>query len=126
MTKPLCACLLLLCAAPSLPAAATLQGARQRWLKGNYEEAQSAYEGLVRTPKSRVPAAIGLSLALQSQGEYDKALSAVEAALKALPKKNADLLARRAELLYLRGRWAEAEKSATNAVALQANNFAAR
>jgi tetratricopeptide (TPR) repeat protein len=125
MSKPLSACLLVLCAAAALPAAPTLPEARQRLLKGNYEEAQSAYEELLKDAKSRGPAAVGLSRALERQGEYDKALAAVTTALKALPE-NADLLARKAELLYTRGRWEDAEKAADAAVKVQDKNFTAR
>jgi tetratricopeptide (TPR) repeat protein len=109
----------------SVQAAPTLADARQRWLKGNYDEAQTLYEDLVKSPKTRSPATIGLSRALESQGEYDKALAVVESALKALPK-DANLLARKAEVLYLRGRWDEAEKAADAAVKLQAEHFQAR
>jgi Flp pilus assembly protein TadD len=125
MTKYLGACLLLLSGAAALPAAPTLKEARLRWLKGNYEEAQSAYEDLAKNAKTRGPATAGFSRALQSQGEYDKALTVVETALKALPR-DADLLARKAEVLYLRGRWPEAEKAANAALAVQAKHFGAR
>src|SRR5205807_4845498 len=54
----------------------------------------------------------------------DKALSTIESALK--DSKDADLLARRAEVLYQRGRWEEAEKSARAAMALADENFLAR
>jgi tetratricopeptide (TPR) repeat protein len=125
MTKLLGACLLVLSTAASLSAATTLKEARLRWLKGNYEEAQSAYEDLAKKARTRSPATIGLSRTLQSQGEYDKALAVVEKALKALPK-DADLLARKAEVLYLRGRWAEAEKAANAAIARNSRHFGAR
>src|SRR5262249_49221952 len=69
-------------------------------------------------------AVIGVSLCLQSQGEYDKALAAVEAAVKDLPR-DAALLARKADLLYLRGRWDEAEQAADAAVALNKEQFLA-
>ena len=117
MKPRLCACLFILSLATSLPAA-SLEEARLRWLKGNYEEAQSAYEELLKEAKHRSPASIGLSKALQSQGEYDKALTIVETALKDLPK-DADLLARKAELLHLRGRWDEASKAVDAALAVK-------
>jgi tetratricopeptide (TPR) repeat protein len=117
MKPRLCACLFILFIAASLPAA-TLEEARLRWLKGNYEEAQAAYEELVKDAKHRSPASIGLSKTLQSQGEYDKALTVVETALKDLPK-DADLLARKAELLHLRGRWGEAGKAVEAALAVK-------
>jgi tetratricopeptide (TPR) repeat protein len=116
--RPLfCASLFALSIVSSLPAA-SLEEARLRWLKGNYEEAQSAYEELLKDAKLRSPASIGLSKTLQSQGEYDKALAAVETALKDLPK-DADLLARQAELLHLRGRWDEAGKAVESALAVK-------
>ena len=85
----------------------TLQEARQRWLHGNYEEARALYEALARDPGQKAAAAIGLSRAWQSQGEYDKALAAIDSALQER-SRNAALHARRAELLHLRGRWEDA------------------
>ena len=52
---------------------------------------------------------------MAESGEYDKALDVVEAALKDAPR-GSRLLARQAELLYLRGRWDDAEKAADAAV----------
>src|SRR6266481_2695004 len=78
-----------------------LKEARERWLRGNYAEAKSLYEKLAKEPAARVPATIGLSKSLQSQGEYNKALEVVDEALKAGPQ--VDFLARRAEIMYLRG-----------------------
>lgn len=105
----LCAGFLALSAA-TLAHAATLAEARTRWLKGNYDEAVSAYEALLKEPKHLAAAAVGLSRALESQGHYDKALASLEAALKKLPD-DADLLARHAEMLHFRGRWADAERA---------------
>ncbi|HVS34675.1 MAG TPA: tetratricopeptide repeat protein, partial [Gemmataceae bacterium] len=93
----------------------TLQEARLRWLKGNYEESLSLYQDLAKDPKTKTEAVVGESRALESMGEYDKALDAVEAALKD-DAKAAPLLARRAELLCFRGRFDEAEKSAEAAM----------
>ena len=95
--------------------APTLQDARLRWLKGNYEESLSLYEDLAKDAKLKTEATVGQSRALESVGEYDKALDVVEAALKDVPKE-APLLARQAELLYLRGRWDDAEKAANAAI----------
>jgi tetratricopeptide (TPR) repeat protein len=102
-----------------------LKEARTRWLKGNYAEAQSAYESLIKKEKPQSAAFIGLSRAFQSQGEYDKALATIEGAVKERPKDTA-LLARHAELLYLRGRWEEAEKAADQAIAIKDQEFLAR
>src|SRR5436309_10634276 len=77
----------------------TLKEARQRWLRGNYEEAHAHYEALLKEPKNKSAAAVGLSQVRQSLGEYEKALSVVDTALKD-DGKNADLHARRAELLH--------------------------
>src|SRR4051794_38173142 len=112
----LCLFLLLLTSANSARSAdSSLKEARQRWLHGNYEEARSLYEDLAKNAATRDEAAVGLSHTWQSQGEYDKALAVVDDALKASPK-NADLHARRAELLYQRGRWDDADKAAALAL----------
>jgi cellulose synthase operon protein C len=103
----------------------TLKEARQRWLKGNYEEARERYETLAKDAKQQVAATVGISRVLQSLGEYDKALETLDAVLKDKPKE-ADLLARRAELLYLRGRWDDAEKAAEAALAENKDHFLAR
>jgi tetratricopeptide (TPR) repeat protein len=124
MNAPLRACLLLLVLAPFAGAAPTVQEARQRWLKGNYEEAQSLFEELLKDAKNRSVATVGLSRTLESQGEYDKALGVVETALKDAPK-DANLLARRAEILYTRGRWKEAREAADSALAANPKQFAA-
>src|SRR5260370_33466556 len=117
--KQACAGLLILgISFPLVAVGPTLQEARQRWLHGNYEEARELYETLAKDAKLRAPATIGLSKTLQCQGEYDKALTVIEAALKDSPK-NPDFQARRAEVLYLRGRWEDAEKPAN--LALEAN-----
>jgi cellulose synthase operon protein C len=118
MKSHLCACLVLLILSSLVSGAPTLADARKRWLKGNYEEAQEMYEQLVKDAKTRNAAAVGLSRSFQSQGEYDKALDAVETALK-----DADLLARKAEVLYLRGRWKDAITAADAAVAANPKQF---
>jgi tetratricopeptide (TPR) repeat protein len=115
----------MLVAAAAAAEPSPLQEAQQRWLRGNYEEAREQYEALVKNDKLRPDAAIGLSRAMQSIGEYDKALSVLEDTLKQSSKHPA-LLARHAEILYIRGRWEEAEKAADAAVALDANNFLGR
>lgn len=122
--RPLAGAALLVCLAAPLHAA-SLQDARTRWLKGNYEEAQEQYEELLKDKKHLAAASVGLSRALQSQGEYDKALAVVEKALAGAPK-DADLLARQAELLHLRGKWDEALKSADAAVEANSKHLLAR
>jgi tetratricopeptide (TPR) repeat protein len=124
MTRPLSALLLLFCASAA-PAENALPEARGLWLKGNYDEARDQYESLRKDPRLRAAATVGLSRALQSAGEYDKAVAVVEEALKDSPG-DPGLLARHAEILLLRGRWDEAEKAADAAVAADRNQFLAR
>src|SRR5438874_1407657 len=121
-----CACLLVLAACGFAAGAdPTPAAARQRWLRGNTAEARALYETLAKEPKHAVLAAIGLSRAWESDGEYDKSAAVVDDALKTSPD-NADLLARGAELLYLRGKLDDALKTADTAIAKQADHFLAR
>src|SRR5262249_30919871 len=123
MRNPLCAPLFLL-ALPALVLAEgpTLKDARQRWLRGNYAEAQALYEEVAKDAKQKAVATVGLSRALESKGEYDKALEALDASLKDDPA-DVELLARRAELLHLRGRWENAEKAANEALKANKDHF---
>jgi tetratricopeptide (TPR) repeat protein len=125
MKKHLFACLFVLICMPLAAAAPTLKETRERWLRGNYGEARELYETLAKDAKLRSAATVGLSRALESEGEYDKALEVVAAALKD-DAKDAPLLARQAELLYQRGRWDEAEKSANAALDINKEQFLAR
>lgn len=122
--KHLSALIACLTVVSALHAQPTLKEARELWLEGYYAEAREAYEVLVKDAKILPAAALGLSRALESQGEYDKAEKAIDAALKTLPK-DADLLARQAHLHHLRGRWDEAEKSAQGALDADKENFLA-
>ncbi len=105
-------------------AAPTLKDARTRWLHGNYEEALETYEQLAREAKTRAAASLGVSRVHEALGNHDKALAAVDASLKDEPK-NGDLLARRAELLYQRGRWDDADKAVEAALAENKNQLTA-
>ena len=111
--------LLLVLSIPAVAAAdgATLASARQRLLRGNIDEAIAQYEELSKDAKQKPKAAAGLSRCYEAQGEYDKALTVVDDALKT-DAKDIGLLARRAELLYLRGRWDDAEKAVDAALAV--------
>ncbi|HEV3236349.1 MAG TPA: tetratricopeptide repeat protein [Gemmataceae bacterium] len=106
---------------------ASLHDARTRWLHGNYEEAQKLYEELAKGEgaKTKTDAIIGLSRVLQSQGHYEKAQALIDSAVIEQPKQ-ANLLARQADLNYSRGHWIEAEKAANAAVDLDKNQFLAR
>jgi tetratricopeptide (TPR) repeat protein len=68
---------------------------------------------------------VGISRTLESEGQYDHALEVIDKTLKEVPDEP-DLLARRAELLYQHGRWDEAEKTATQALAKKDDHFLAR
>jgi tetratricopeptide (TPR) repeat protein len=126
MKKHLCASLIVLVFLPlAVAAPPTLTEARQQWLRGNYGQAREMYQTLVKDAKLRAAAAIGLSRALESEGEYEKALEVVEAALKDVPK-DAALLARQAELLYLRGRWDDAERASNAGIESDRDQFLAR
>src|SRR5262245_21819218 len=123
--RPLFVCLVVLTSSPLVDAGApALKEAKQRLLRGNYAEARDRYETLVKEPRHRIPAAVGLSRAWRSEGEYDKALAALDAALKDHPK-SADLHAERADVLYARGRWDEAQKAANEALTHSKNQFLA-
>jgi tetratricopeptide (TPR) repeat protein len=111
--------------APRKPEPGSPAEARQRWLRGNTEEARTLYEALAKQPKLRAVAGVGLSRTYESEGEYDKALKAIDDAL-ADAARDADLLARRAELLHFRGRWDEALADAEKAIAKKADHFLAR
>lgn len=105
-------------------AGATLKDARKEFLEGYYSEAREMYETLAKDPKTRLPATLGLSRALEATGEYEKAQEVVETLIKADPK-NVELLARLAEIHFLRGRWDDAEKTAQAALTLAKDDFLA-
>jgi cellulose synthase operon protein C len=100
------------------------QDAQERLMHGNYAESRALFEILARQPKHKLAAAIAISNAWQYEGEYDKASAVVEAALKDVPA-SAGLLARKADLLYLRGRWDEAQQTAKDALAKDQDQFQA-
>jgi tetratricopeptide (TPR) repeat protein len=123
--KYLPACLLaVLCVTPAAADEPTWKEARQRLLRGNYAEARALYGKLAKGGKDRAAGAVGLSRAWRAEGENDKALAALDDALRAEPR-SADLLAERADLLYLRGRWDEAAKSADAALAASKDRYLA-
>jgi tetratricopeptide (TPR) repeat protein len=113
---------------PKTPKAKKPEGplaeARQRWLRGNYDEARAAYEKLLDDEKLRGRAAIGIARSWQSVGDDAKALEVIEAALKK-DDKDPNLLAARADLLFDLGRWDEASKDAAAAIKLKPDQFLA-
>jgi cellulose synthase operon protein C len=102
-----------------------LAEARQRWLRGNYDEARAQYEKLLDDEKARAAAAVGLARTFQSVGDDAKALTALEDAIKK-DAKDTNLLAARADILFGMGRWDEASKDADEAIKLKQDNFLAR
>ena len=118
-----CAALLLL-AACGFAAAADPAEARKRGCMA-IPPRPVLFTTLVQDPKQAVPAAIGLSRSWECDGDYDKAAEVVDAGLRTSPE-DPDLLARRAELQYLRGQFAEALKTADAAIAKRDDQFLAR
>jgi tetratricopeptide (TPR) repeat protein len=117
-------CLTILLAAPAAHGGPSFKEARQLLGHGKYAEARDQFEALAKNPQHLVAATLGVAHTWQSVGEYDKAVAALEAALKADPK-SADLHAGRAELLYQRGRWDEAQKAAEQALSHDREQFVA-
>jgi tetratricopeptide (TPR) repeat protein len=105
--------------------AQTLAEARQRLQRGNYAEARELFEKLAKSGKDAVAAAVGLSRAWRSEGEYDKAQAVLVAAVKAHPAEG-HLWAELADLHYLRGRWDEALEAARHALQDQPDGFLAK
>jgi len=119
------ACLLCgLALAPTHAGAPSLKDAQDRLLRGNYAEARELYEALAKEAKHKIAAAVGISRTWQNEGEYDKALAVLDAAIKDAPT-SAELLANRAELLYLRGRWDDARQAVNDALEQDQDQFLA-
>ncbi len=102
-----------------------LAEAKQRWLRGNNEEARAAYEKLLGDEKTRTAAAIGLARTWLSEGQHDKARGALDEAIKK-DDKNADLLAARADVQFQTGHWDEAATDSDAAIKANAEQFQAR
>ena len=101
--------------------------ARQRWLRGNLEEAKTAYQELAKQEKLLVPATIGLARVLQEEGEIPKALEQIQNLLKVEAlASDPDLLATQADLFYRIGKWTESLKSADAAIKGKKEHFLAR
>jgi tetratricopeptide (TPR) repeat protein len=98
----------------------TLKAARDDLQAGRYDEALEAYTAIEKTGANAAQVAIGKSQAHQSRGEWKQATALLEAAVKADPK-NAPLAARLAEVLFLQGRYEDAEKHAAMAIEIDAD-----
>lgn len=113
MIRSLLAVLIL---AGSVVAEPSLKEARQAALRGRYEEAIESYQTLAKDAKMAAAATVSMSRLHEFLGENDKAREVLDPALKAEPK-NADLLARLAEVHFARGRWDDADKAVAAALA---------
>jgi tetratricopeptide (TPR) repeat protein len=107
-----------------------INAARRLWQNGRYAEARESYEAILKKPGPLDPAntakvELGRVNCLASEGEYPKAIEAVEALLAKQPA-NPDALARLAELRFTRGDWAGAEESVRAALKADADHLAAR
>jgi len=98
---------------------------KQRLQRGNYAEARTGYEALLKEEKPAVAAFVGLAACHRAEGEYTQALEVLDAGLKALPDDPV-LLAHRADLLFTLGKWDDASKDAEAAIKKQEANFLAR
>jgi len=98
---------------------------KQRLQRGNYAEARTGYETLLKEEKPAVTAFVGLAAVQRSEGEYAKAFDTLEAGLKFHPG-DASLLANRADLAFLQGKWDDANADAEAAIKKDDKNFLAR
>lgn len=106
--------------------------ARRLWQNGRYAEALEAYDALAAAKPAPAGAdaatiALGRADCLASQGEYEKAIEAVETARKLEGlSANPDLLARLAELRFTKGDLGGAGESAAAALKANADHIPAR
>lgn len=98
-----------------------LAEARQRWLRGNTEEARAGFEKLSADEKHATAASIGVANTWLAEGNHDKALAALRKA-----DGNADLLAARADIEFQTGKWDAASAAAEAALKLNPEQFLAR
>ena len=120
-----CTCLVLFAAACGFARAADPAGRPPALAPRQHGRGPRPLRSTCRRTRRRVIAAIGLSRTWESEGEYDKAAAVVDDALEGVTR-DPDLLARRAELLYLRGQLDDALKAADAAIAKQDDHFLAR
>ncbi len=102
-----------------------LQTAREHLQKGRYEEAADAYRKLVGNVQKPGSAIIGLSRALESQGNIVEATRLLKTSCNDRAK-NADLVARYAELLFAQGQFDEAQKQVDRSLKINTDQMTAR
>ncbi len=103
----------------------TYPALKQRLQRGNYAEALAGYGDLRKGEKPPQVAFLGQSACFRFMGNTAKALESLSAGLKIHPD-DPELLAARADLLYSRGNWPEAEKDAAVVLKKQPDHFLAR
>jgi tetratricopeptide (TPR) repeat protein len=104
-----------------------LSEARERWLRGNFDEAMEQYQKLLDEPNSKVAATIGIARVQQSQGDYPQARETIQKLLKEEAFANRpELMAVSAEFLYLSGQWEPALQTAEATINLKKDSFLAR
>lgn len=103
--------------------AADVQFALGRSLEdgGDPKEAEAAYRRAIKNDPKRADAHSRLAVVLCNKGEFKEAAKEFTAAHKCDPK-NADILCDRGYAFYLQRRWADAESSFREALALNANH----
>ncbi len=104
-----------------------VDAAHEHFQRGRYAEAVEAYEELTdsKDPKTQLAVALGLSDVHEAVGRWEDATDVITTAIESFPK-NADLVARLAELQFRRGDYTEAEKTARDALKLDGDHLRAR
>ncbi len=103
-----------------------LAEARKRFLAGSYEEALEAYTTIGKAnPALAGRVAFGLADTYWQKGDSTEALAVLDRAISAWPK-DANLLAKRAELYMAVGEWAKAEADVATALKLNDKQLLAR
>ncbi|MGL6074207.1 MAG: tetratricopeptide repeat protein [Fimbriiglobus sp.] len=100
--------------------------ARQRRLKGNYDEARTAYEAVAKKDeKLRPQALLGIARTYADAADFATAQKLIAEAVTAFPN-DATLLGFKAHLQFERGQWTEAKQTAETALAKNTNELLAR
>ncbi|MFO0826305.1 MAG: tetratricopeptide repeat protein [Gemmataceae bacterium] len=98
---------------------------KQRFQRGNYTEARTAYEALLKDAKPTPAAFVGLAKIHRAVGDYAKAQDTLDAGLKVYAA-DPTLLAHRADLALFLGKWDDAGTDAETAIKADDRNFLAR
>ena len=105
-------------------AGALLTQAKTHLAKGRYEEAIEVFQRAAAVKADPVAVAIGISKARQATGLWEEAAKAIDLALSRAPK-DANLLARRAQIHLMRGQFDPAEQLAQRARQADGENLLA-